>query len=94
MKDAYYSATGDYHVGHAVYLDDRGAEVKCSEVCEVGHKPTSKWPDMRYVGQVVTFVRAVDKLPEMPPMYAPTADHRKWIDASLARINEHMAERN
>lgn len=52
---AWYSAEMDKRHGHVVYLDDKGLEIKCTEVSD---KPEqySRWNDAIYVGTVETFV--------------------------------------
>jgi hypothetical protein len=68
-KDAYYSEQaarhrmdesyyyyGDFPQGPTVYERVNGDRVYITEVVEVGKKPGSRWPDLKYVGRVARYV--------------------------------------
>lgn len=98
MKDAYYSANADYVCGYAIYLNERGVEVKVTEVVEIGTPPFSKWPDLKYIGTVDRFVESVDRLPELPSDDLSDEEFWKgaqeWAEKSLKRVRARQAENN
>ena len=69
MYYGWYSEACDRRNGHAVYLDKDGNEVKITEVMsDSDKKPTNKWNDNIYVGEVVKWVRTIDYLDGLSTM--------------------------
>lgn len=57
----WYSAHMDRNFGHAVYLSPEGLEIKITEVLNSPDKrPSGKWNDYVYVGEVTTFIKGND----------------------------------
>lgn len=56
LRAGYFSSNNAFSRGYSLYKNQEGDIVTVTEVVGPGHRPMSKWDDLKYVGIVETFI--------------------------------------